>query len=104
MAAPKGTQPPGGSRKGIPNKMTKQLREMILGALDDAGGQEYLARMATEQPVAFMALLGRVLPTTLAGDKGNPLQTVSRIELVTVAPRQRDNLQVAEKVVGVAHH
>jgi hypothetical protein len=26
MAAPKGTQPPGGSRKGIPNKITANVQ------------------------------------------------------------------------------
>ena len=92
MPAHKGTQPPGGSRKGIPNKMTKALKEMILGALDDAGGQNYLTKVAREQPAAFLTLLGKVLPTTLAGDKGNPLQTVTRIEIVPVAPQPRGDL------------
>jgi hypothetical protein len=54
-----------GRPKGTPNKLTKQLKEMILGALDDVGGQEYLARQAEENPVAFMGLIGKVLPTTL---------------------------------------
>jgi hypothetical protein len=35
---------------------------MILGALDDAGGQDYLAEQARENPIAFLTLLGRVLP------------------------------------------
>ena len=35
---------------------------MILGALDDAGGQAYLTEQARENPVAFMALLARLLP------------------------------------------
>lgn len=37
---------------------------MILGALSDAGGQKYLATQAQKNPVAFMSLLGRILPTT----------------------------------------
>jgi hypothetical protein len=90
MAALKGTQPPGGSRKGIPNKMTKALKEMILGALDDAGGQHYLAEIAREQPAAFLTLLGKVLPTTLAGDKENPLQMVTRMEIVPVRPKHEE--------------
>lgn len=64
-------QPPGGSRKGKPNKVTKELKDMILGALDDAGGQEYLAKQATENPSAFMALVGKVLPVTLKGEGQN---------------------------------
>ena len=66
MAGP-GAPKTGGREKGTPNKVTKQLKAMILGALDDAGGQEYLVAMAKAQPVAFLALLGKVLPTTLSG-------------------------------------
>jgi hypothetical protein len=36
----------GGREKGAPNKTTKALKELILGALSDAGGQQYLVRMA----------------------------------------------------------
>lgn len=63
----------GGSRKGIPNKATKQLKDMILGALDDNGGQAYLAKQARDNPGPFLALIGKVLPVTLAGDASNPL-------------------------------
>lgn len=55
-------KPRGASRKGIPNKVTKELKDMILGALDDAGGQKYLALQAIENPGAFMGLVGKVLP------------------------------------------
>ena len=82
----------GGREKGTPNKITAALKDMILGALDAAGGQDYLVRMAAEQPAAFMTLLGKVLPTTLAGDKGSPLAVVNRIELVPVEPQRRDDL------------
>ena len=46
---------------------------MILAALDQAGGVDYLYRQAEESPAAFMSLIGKVLPTTLAGDSQNPL-------------------------------
>src|SRR4051812_27827745 len=70
----------GGRVKGTPNKMTKALKDMILGALDDAGGQEYLHRQANNNPVAFLALIGRMLPTTLAGEPANPLRVTTRID------------------------
>jgi len=31
-------------------------------ALDDVGAQAYLARQAEENPTAFLALLGKILP------------------------------------------
>ena len=52
----------GGSRKGKPNKVTAAVKDMILGALSDAGGQAYLARQAEANPAAFMTLVGKVLP------------------------------------------
>lgn len=54
-----------GRVKGTPNKMTKAIKDMILGALEDVGGQAYLARQAEENPGPFMTLLGKVLPTQL---------------------------------------
>jgi hypothetical protein len=71
MPASKGTRPPNagkGRPKGAVNKVTKNLREMILGALDDAGGQAYLAEQAQSNPAAFMALLGKVLPPEPRGE------------------------------------
>lgn len=57
----------GGRKKGTPNKLTGQVKEMILEALDRKGGADYLERQADENPVAFMGLLGKVLPMTVAG-------------------------------------
>src|SRR4051794_31977146 len=53
----------GGRVKGTPNRFNATLKDMILGALSDAGGQAYLTRCALEAPAPFLALLGRVLPS-----------------------------------------
>jgi hypothetical protein len=80
MAAPKGTRPPAagmGRKKGTPNKMTAALKDMILKALNEAGGDgggvAYLTRQAEENPAAFMTLLCKVLPLQVAGDGGRPI-------------------------------
>ena len=70
----------GGRVKGVPNKISADVRGMILGALKAKGGQKYLMRQADKNPVAFMALIGRVLPTTVSGDPDAPLFP-SRIEI-----------------------
>lgn len=62
-----------GRPKGIPNAFNAQIKDMILGALSDVGGRRYLAQRALDQPVAFMALVGRVLPYQLAGEAGAPI-------------------------------
>ncbi len=48
--------------KGVPNKLTSTLKDMILQALADSGGVEYLKAQAEKQPTAFLTLVGRVLP------------------------------------------
>lgn len=73
MGAPKGTRPPGGSRKGRPNKATKVLKDMILQALDGAGGVEYLRARANDTPGPFLTLVGKVLPLQVTGDGTHPL-------------------------------
>lgn len=80
------TNNPNGRPKGVPNKITGTLKEMILGALDNAGGVEYLTRQADENPGAFMTLLGKVLPMTIAGDPQSPVVL-------------KHNLNIAQKVL-----
>ena len=41
---------------------------MILGALEDAGGQKYLKRQAEENPGPFMTLVAKVLPREVQAD------------------------------------
>jgi hypothetical protein len=75
-----GRKPPNagkGRPKGTPNKITGELKEMILGALDQAGGMEYLAAKAESHPQAFMALIGRVLPMTIATDGDTGLKSLT---------------------------
>lgn len=67
MMAGKGDPKTGGRKKGTPNKVSGTLKEMILTALDDSGGVEYLKRQAKENPQAFMTLVGKVLPMTMQG-------------------------------------
>lgn len=74
--------PPGpgpGRPKGMPNKHTTLLREaIVLGAeaVGDAGRDGligYCRYLAREEPRAFAALLGKVLPLQLTGDAGGPI-------------------------------
>lgn len=62
--------------KGVPNKVTADLRTMILGALEDAGGQEYLLTQAQQNPQAFLTLVGRTLPKEIKAELGAGLLRV----------------------------
>ena len=67
-----------GRAKGTPNKINKELKEMILGALDDAGGQEYLRKRAIDTPGPFLALIGKLLPKEVNSN----VQVVDKAEML----------------------
>ena len=54
-----------GRAKGVPNKLTASVKEMIEGALTAVGGKDYLVEQAAKNPVAFMSLAGKLLPRDL---------------------------------------
>lgn len=81
----------GGRARGTPNKISGELKAMILGALDECGGQAYFIQQAKENPVAFMTLIGKILPSELSAnvaindmDKATRDEIIRRIEIVGV--------------------
>ena len=81
-----------GSRKGVPNKATAELKELILGALSDVGGKDYLAERALDPKTAaaFLGLIGKVLPMTVQGPNQDGSFTVHAPWLTkAVADRNR---------------
>jgi hypothetical protein len=77
MAA-KGQAKTGGRRKGTPNKLNADVKAMILGALNAAGGQKYLVAQAAKNPVAFLTLVGKILPLQVTGKGRRPVRTPHR--------------------------
>lgn len=63
-----------GRKPGVPNKITAELKDMILGALSDAGGQDYLKQQAKKNPGPFLTLVGKVLPYQVTGEGGGPVK------------------------------
>lgn len=80
-------QPKGGSRKGIPNKVTSEVKQMVLAALDGAGGVGYLIEQAHAKPAAFLALLGKVMPLQVTGADGDPLALAITVRYAKPTPR-----------------
>lgn len=81
----KGQKSGPGRPPGTPNKATAQLKDMILQALDNSGGVDYLVERANDPKTAtaFLTLIGKVLPMQIAGDPENPIG-ISIIERVIV--------------------
>jgi hypothetical protein len=69
----------GGSRAGVPNKITRDLKEMILGALDGAGGVDYLIEQSQKNPAAFLTLVGKVLPLQMTGANEGPVIIITGV-------------------------
>jgi len=68
-----GRRPGAGRKPGVPNKIQMSVKEMVLGALHELGGQKWLKKVAAEDPKAFIPLITRCMPTVIAGDPENPL-------------------------------
>lgn len=102
-----------GRPKGAKGKVPTALKEGILIAAEEVGyvdveteftdkGRQitrrfatgegglvgYLKGLATDEPVAFAGLLGKVLPTMLAGDPNAPIVHKNSIEERQAAARQ----------------
>jgi hypothetical protein len=83
----------GGSRKGIPNKASTDLRKMVLAALDAAGGQKYLAERAIDTPGPFLALVGKCLPREIKAE------VAATHVIASLTPEQQRG--IAEAILGI---
>jgi hypothetical protein len=77
-------QPGPGRPKGMPNKSTTAIKEMLLASLDSVGGQDYFKRQAEENPNAYMSLIGKIIPSEvknqITGSDGGPIQHAVKVK------------------------
>jgi len=94
MAFKKGEPRPSnaGRKVGASNKLTRDIREMILGALSAVGGQAYLVKQAELNPVAFMSLLGKIMPTQITATVEREITELTREELTAMIRDARGKL------------
>lgn len=57
----------GGRKVGTPNKFGKELKDMVMDALLEVGGKDYLVSQANDNANSFMGLLKTAMPLTIAG-------------------------------------
>jgi hypothetical protein len=65
-----------GRKPGIPNKLSGNVKAMVVQAINDLGGADYFRRQGEKTPEAFMRLASKLIPTEvgLTGPGGSPLQ------------------------------
>ena len=85
----KGKEKGPGRPKGTPNKTPAAIKDMILQALDGAGGVDYLQDRAKDPrtAAAFLGLVGKVLPMQINGPGPNGEHVFSRIVREVVDPK-----------------
>ena len=92
--AGKGKPKTGGRAKGVPNKVNSDLKGMILTALSDVGGENYLKAQAAENPTAFLGLVGKVLPKEVHIDLNAIIAAMSPEEKLQEAAKMAAKLGV----------
>lgn len=74
----------GGRQKGTPNKLSGDVRAMILTALNKAGGADYLLEQSRANPTAFLTLVGKVLPMQVNATLKRDIRELSDAELLAI--------------------
>lgn len=80
-----------GRVKGSKNVYTREVKEMILQALEGAGGVDYLVARAQDPKTAsaFLGLVGKVLPMQVTGADNGPLEHSIVLEIKGVPANPR---------------
>jgi len=79
------------SRKGKPNKNTRELKDAILKSFEMVGGEVYLAEQARENPAAYMSLIGKVIPKEIKADVQGDLSITSITRTIVDAAGNKDS-------------
>lgn len=67
---------PGGRKKGVQNKLTREVKAAIENAFVTLGGENYLVRVGRKHPAVFAQLIGKLLPLQITGQGGGPVKAV----------------------------
>lgn len=80
----------GGRQKGTPNKVTRDIRQAVLDAVEALGAdgegtdglRGWLMQLGGHKPEKLADLLGKIMPTQVTGEGGGPLSGEVRVTIV----------------------
>ena len=80
-----------------PNKITRDLRQVIEQAFHKAGGRDYLVKVAHKRPDVFLALVGKIIPqetrvSLLASYQAMPIPVEARDPIPQIAAETRGDV------------
>ena len=78
---PKPKRKGGGRKPGQVNRLTQDIKLAVLISFDMVGAAKYLVRQAEKNPVAYMNLLGKVIPTQVNANITDFTYTIQQIVL-----------------------
>jgi hypothetical protein len=74
-----------GRPKGALNVHTRKIKEAVLNAFEEVGGEKWLVKLAQEDPKTFCALLAKLIPAEVKAS----VSTSDAFEQTLIAGRQR---------------
>src|SRR5690348_763852 len=82
----KGRKKTGGRKPGVPNKFTRDVKEAVLNAFQQLGGEAWLVKLGRRDPKSFAALLAKTMPQGMgAGPLNDPADAAHQIRAMLVA-------------------
>lgn len=93
-----------GRQKGVQNKFTTDIKQALLNAFNEVGGQDWFKKLATSDKRSFSALIGKLLPTQLTGKDGGPIDLlVQRAQggLSNLTDKELETLQILLAKAGL---
>ena len=87
---------PGGRPKGVPNKLSAQVKENIVHVFEQMGGVKKMTAWAEENQTEFFRLYARLAPTDVLVNITRSAEELDDAELASIATGSSDRVAEAE--------
>lgn len=82
-----------GRKKGVPNKITADMRAIALAAFHKGGGEDWLVEQMSKNPAAMLSLFKALIPSQVNA-------TVEQHTTITIQERRQKALELIEAAFG----